>query len=343
MRRPRSRAASNSGKSESAAARLRSAVAVVRSMAIFRVASTSAVAVRVLNGSRVLCMGSALLADSRPLAKSGQNFDRVKGAYPRASPAELARHVHQAAEIAAEQDLGPGLLDGGGLLLDHSIGNGRVFDAEGTAEAAADVVALEFTHLEPDHLAQKGAGLGMDAEFAQARATVVIGARCGERAPFRDVTDDIDEEAENLVSLRPQRLGPLPPGLIAGERLQEMGLDHAGAGARWNHDVVERLEGLDHTPGEPGGGFRIAAVEGGLPATGLRGWHLDVAAGLLQKLQAGKADTRAHCVDEAGHEQADPSGGACDWARLHDASSRFYSWKRPSPDKYLIGACSRME
>ena len=267
----------------------------------------------------------------------------MKGAHPRASPAELARHVHQAAEIAGEQDLGACLLDGGGLLLDDGIGDVRVFDAEGAAEAAADVVALELAHFEPDHLAQQGARLGMDAELAQARATVVIGARRGERAPFRDVPDDIDEEAEKLVSLRPQCLGPLPPGLVAGERLREMGLDHAGAGARWRHDVVERLEGLDHTPGEPGGGFRIAAVEGGLAATGLCRRHLDLAAGLLQKLQGGKANTRAHRVDEAGHEQADPWGGACDWARLHDASSRLYSFKRHAPNKYLIGAYSRME
>src|SRR3954464_14023124 len=126
MRRPRSRAASNSGKSESAAARLRSAVAVVRSIAIFRVASTSAVAVRVLNGSRVLCMVQPSSPMAGPWPSPARTSIFVKGAPPRASPAELARHVHQAAEIAAEQDLGPCLLDGGSLLRDHSIGTQKV-------------------------------------------------------------------------------------------------------------------------------------------------------------------------------------------------------------------------
>ena len=65
MRLPRSRAASNCGKSASAAARLRSAVPVVRPMAIYSVESASASSTRALNVIGAVCIGSLLLADGR--------------------------------------------------------------------------------------------------------------------------------------------------------------------------------------------------------------------------------------------------------------------------------------
>ena len=52
---------------------------------------------------------------------------------------QLARHVHQAAEIAGEQRAGAGRGDRRGLLLDDGVGDVGILDAERAAEAAADV------------------------------------------------------------------------------------------------------------------------------------------------------------------------------------------------------------
>ena len=68
---------------------------------------------------------SALLADRRAVGHAGQHLDRVEAAHRGAAAVQLARHVHQAAEVAAQQQLGAGALDRLRLLLDDRVRDRR--------------------------------------------------------------------------------------------------------------------------------------------------------------------------------------------------------------------------
>ena len=67
-----------------------------------------------------------------------------------------------------------------------------------------------------------------------------------------------------------------------------MGLDHAGAGAGGRDEIIERLEGLDHLPGDRLCRLVGAAVVRGLAAAGLGEGDLDRAAGGLEQRNGGK-------------------------------------------------------
>ena len=66
---------------------------------------------------------------------------------------QLARHVHQAAEVAGQQRVGAGAGDIGRFLANHGIRYFRVLHAEGAAEAAADLGRLHLAQREPLHRA----------------------------------------------------------------------------------------------------------------------------------------------------------------------------------------------
>ena len=91
---------------------------------------------------------------------------------------------------------------------------------------------------------------------------------------------------------------------LAGEQLGIVLDQHAAAGAARRDDVVAILERLDRLARQRLGGRPVAGIVGGLAAAGLRR-HDDPAAGVLEELDGGEADGRAHEVDEAGDEQAD--------------------------------------
>jgi hypothetical protein len=102
---------------------------------------------------------------------------------------QLARHVHQAAEIASEQRVGAGGGDIASILADHRVRDRRILHAEGAAEAAADFPRLHFAEGEPVDTFEQLARLFLDAELAQARAGIVIGdAAPSKRAATRFFT-----------------------------------------------------------------------------------------------------------------------------------------------------------
>ena len=87
----------------------------------------------------------------------------------------LARHVHEAAEIAGEQGVGAARGDIGALLRDDRVGQLAVFGREGSAEAAADFAVREIDQPQPFDAREQLARLPLDAQLAQARAGIVIG------------------------------------------------------------------------------------------------------------------------------------------------------------------------
>ena len=78
---------------------------------------------------------------------------------------QLAGHVHEAAEVAREQRLGPGRGDVRRLRLDDGVGDVGILHAERPAEAAADISAGELDQLQPAHGAQQLARLPLHAEY----------------------------------------------------------------------------------------------------------------------------------------------------------------------------------
>jgi hypothetical protein len=219
--------------------------------------------------------------------------------------AELAGHIHEASEIAGEEEGAAGLGDALRLVLDNGIGDVGILHREGAAEAAAGVPVGHLDDLEAVYGGKKLARLRADAELAEPRAGIVIG-RPGLPADidFGDATN-VHEEGHELVAACGKRLGPGAPCCIRLKKLGIVPLDHAAAGARGHDHIVEGLEGGDGLAGEVDGLGPCAAIVGGLPAAGLRRRHLDDTARILEQLHGSKADARAKQVDEARHEETD--------------------------------------
>ena len=74
-------------------------------------------------------------------ADSGENLGDMANFDPSTLPVELAGHVEQAAEIAGEHGAGAGGGDVRRLLAGHAVGELGILDAEGAAEAAAQLGA----------------------------------------------------------------------------------------------------------------------------------------------------------------------------------------------------------
>ena len=225
---------------------------------------------------------------------------------------KLAGHVHQAAEVAGEQQVGAGTLDRLRLLPDDGVGDRRVLDAEGAAEAAADVVAVERAHLEAVDAPPAGVAAGRGRR-ARADPSSCRGRwRWPRAAGPSGVAEHVDEEAGDLVGLRGQAHGAGTPDGVLREKLRIAVRDGAGAGARRRDEIIVGLEGRDHLAREGRRVGVVAAVAGGLAAAGLLRRHLDRASGLLEQLQGGEADLRPDRVDEAGDEQPDAAEGVAD-------------------------------
>ena len=188
----------------------------------------------------------------------------------------------------------------------------RILDAEGAAEAAADLRSRQLGQPQALDRRQQLARLLLDAELAQAGAGVVIGDGAVEARRHAGNAAHVREERDQLVGPRRQRLGALLHRGVIGEQRRVVLADHAGAGAAGRHHIVVGLEGGDDPRGDGAGIGAIAGIVGRLAAAGLRPRHLDRAAGLLQQLDGGKADRRPEQIDEAGDEQAD-----ADWRLAH--------------------------
>ena len=91
------------------------------------------------------------------------------------SRCSLPGHVHQAAEIAGEQEVGAGGDDLGAFSRDDRVGDFAVFDRERAAEAAADVGASRAASARGRRRWRATRAAALHAELAQARAGIVIG------------------------------------------------------------------------------------------------------------------------------------------------------------------------
>ena len=95
--------------------------------------------------------------------------------YRTALAAQLAGHVHQAAQITGQQGIGPGGQNIFGFVGNDGVRDVGIFDTECTAKTATDLGSRQFRQVQAGNLVQQFAGLGFDPEFTQARAAVVIG------------------------------------------------------------------------------------------------------------------------------------------------------------------------
>ena len=157
------------------------------------------------------------------LRHPGQDFRRVEDARLRAFAAQFAGHVHQAAEIAAEQQVGAGGFDIAGLFADDGVGNIGIFHAESPAEAAAGLLAFERAQLQALDRAEQRARLRLDAKLAQAGAGIVIGRAGLAGDVLRAEAAQIDQKTQQFMGLGGKFFGALPPDRIVGEKLADNG------------------------------------------------------------------------------------------------------------------------
>src|SRR6266566_3895078 len=150
MSRAQSRSASNSGSLSATSRRRAMKFASTNFSAFCKSASASAAfALSLKRGEVAACVATSLIAspsrgplrepDRRIIRHSGQNLGDVARLNIGAVALQLAGHVHEAAEIAGQQQIGAGRRDGGGFLADDGIRNLRILHAKSAAEAAADV------------------------------------------------------------------------------------------------------------------------------------------------------------------------------------------------------------
>src|ERR1017187_2047072 len=114
-----------------------------------------------------------------------------------ALPRQQTLDVHQAARIAGDDVFRAGLGGGGAFHFAHRGGNHREFRGEGSAEAAAGFL-FHLDKFQSADFAKQRARRGLDAEFTQAVAAVVVGNLV--RKPRAEIGDAkfADEEIGKL-------------------------------------------------------------------------------------------------------------------------------------------------
>ena len=302
----RSRSRSNSGRRSAARARPPTQPASI--LASASCSGGSAIArVALRRNSSVVASVAALTLAGSPIGGRGevarQHLGDVPDLHGRALALEPAGDVEQAAQVAGQHEGRPGARDVGRLVGHHLGRDLGVLDAEGAAEAAADLGGRHLGELEAAHAGEEAARLALHLELAQAGAGVVVGGGDGGRRVDRLHAHDVREEAHQLVAARRQLLRPRAHRRVVGEQLGVVLDQHPAAGARGDDDVVVARERRDDAARQGLGGGAVARVEGGLPAAGLRRRDLDLAARVLEQLDGREADARAEQVDEAGDEE----------------------------------------
>ncbi len=235
----------------------------------------------------------------------------------RSHPAQLARHVHQTAEVTRDEGAGAGVDHGRGLALDDGIRQLAVFHREGPAEPAADVGILHLDEVEAPHAVQELARLSLDAEFPKPRTGIVISDGAVEGGVDRGHAHHVGEERHEFVGAIGQVLGLGHHVGIVGEEFRIVPLDHAGAGTRGRHHVGVGCKCLDHLGRDRLGRGPVAGVVSRLAAAGLDG-NVHHTARILQELDGRETDRWPEEVDEAGHEKPDPDldvGRPAPWCR----------------------------
>jgi len=244
--------------------------------------------------------------------------------------AQAPGDVHQAAEIAGEDRAGPGRGERLDLVRDHAAGDIGIFHAEGAAEAAADLAIRRLCQCQALDRAEQGAGAGLDAQLAQARAGIVIGDRPIEPRTRKIHVPYVRQKGNQLPGLGRQGLGSRRVGRIVGEERGIVIADHARAGTRGRDEVIDLGEGIEHRARDRTGLRASAGIIGGLAATALPGRNPDGAARRLQQLDGGKADTGTKQIDQTGHEEADNRLNFPRFPGFHHGVSISAAWFRPA-------------
>ncbi len=216
---------------------------------------------------------------------------------------ELARHVHQAAEVARENGVGRGFSDVLALARNDGVGEFAVFDGKEPTEAAAGLGLLELDETEALDAGEQTPRLRLDAELAQARAGIELGDRSVVARRHLFDAEHVDEETDEFVGFVGETLSLQRHIRFAREKLGIVRGEHAPAGTARHDDVVAVLERIDRLLRQIFGGRPVAGVVGRLAAARLAR-HDDLAAGLLQELDGGEPNRRADNVNEAGDEQS---------------------------------------
>jgi hypothetical protein len=185
----------------------------------------------------------------------------------------------------------------------------RVLDAEGAAEAAADLGFLHLGQGQAGDLGQQRARLRLDAQLPETGTGIVVGRAALETGPDGPDAPYVHQEGDQLVGPAGQVGGGRAPRRIVLEQGRIVLLDHRGAGARRRDDMVVAGEGVDHPSRNRLGVGPVTRIVGRLPAAGLQGRDFDRAAGLLEQLDGREAHAGAEEIDQAGHEEPHPGLG----------------------------------
>ncbi len=157
----------------------------------------------------------------------------------------------------------------------------------------------------PRTFARSFRGAGFDAQLAQSVAAIVIGDDAVEsRADIFDA-GDFEQETRKLPDARLERVGFGEELGIVLEDVGKMMRDHRRARTGGHHDVFRIAKDIQEMPGDFPRFVRIAGIECGLAAAGLRFGEIDRIAQPLQHLSDGDADLRENLIDDAGDEQGD--------------------------------------
>ena len=175
---------------------------------------------------------TAALADRRQLpGHPGEDFRDVAHFGAVAFTLQSPGDVQQAAKVAGKHRLGSGGDDVANLVGHHADRDVGVLHAESAAESAADFSIRHLGDIGTDR-PQQPSRLLLDAELAQAGATVVIGDRAGDMPRLQAFdTHDIGEEADQFESSFRKSVGARAQVGVVVEQVRQVMLQHASARA----------------------------------------------------------------------------------------------------------------
>ncbi len=210
---------------------------------------------------------------------------------------EHAADMHQAANVAGNDNVGPALDDVLFLALSHGERRAGHLHAESAAETAALFEVRQFAVGQAADRLQQLQRMVEDAQFPPAVAADVHRDFMRKAGPRVRHTQDVDQELAELEhpAAHRQHLG-------TGIDVRKEDPAHGRAGARRADDPTVRgehlAELLDHRPRF----FPIARIERRLPAAGLLGRKDQRHAESLQDADHRFADPWIELIDIAGNE-----------------------------------------
>ena len=137
-----------------------------------------------------------------------------------------ALQLHQTTGVDRHHRGCPGLLNGIDLGARHGARNLGELDGERAAKATALFRRAHFREREALHLCQQFSGAGLDLQFAQRVAAIVIGDDAVEARAYILNPGDFEQEARELPDARLECMGLGEELGIVLEEIREMMRDH---------------------------------------------------------------------------------------------------------------------